>query len=213
MRKMVVCVLFFLATAFSVQTALAATLWDWAFHIDGSLEYTVGPMPVTGTLDPEGLGTLSWTTLTQVDHVFIAFLDFDFSENSYDIEYGSQTGSPLAGQSWEIDEPGWVFGDIFDHVVDGVLDNTNAVPQGLEDDVSIALGWNFTLDPGYLAMVELTIGKEIPLTQLYLSQTDPDSNETIYFSSTLTMSPVPEPGTVLLLGMGLLCFFGRKRRE
>lgn len=116
---------------------------------------------------------------------------------------------PADGQSWEIDEPGWIFGDIYDNLLDGQLDNSNSVPQGLEDDVSLAMGWKFMLTAGETALITLTLSEEVP-QNFYLAQVDPAG--THYFSSTLAIqsssSPVPEPATILLFGTGLIGAFG-----
>ena len=55
------------------------------------------------------------------------------------------------------------------------------------------------------ASINLVLGTALP-SGFYLSQTDPDSSEIIYFSSSLTISPfaVPEPGTWLLIGTGII---------
>jgi len=64
----------------------------------------------------------------------------------------------------------------------GKLDNTNAVPIGLEDDVSLAMGWDFTLLNGQTALASLTLSEGIP-SGFYLGQHDPCGSH--YFSSSL----------------------------
>ena len=72
----------------------------------------------------------------------------------------------------------------------------------------MALGWNFLLDPGQVATVEFLIAQIPPISGFYLIQTDPNSQESIYFSSILTITgginPVSVPGTLALIGIGLL---------
>jgi len=87
----------------------------------------------------------------------------------------------------------------------------------ISDDVSMAMGWNFTLNENETATLEFTVTNTVPLSGFYLAQLDCDSPETgIYFQSQLTVSPanVPEPSIVSLLGTGMviLFLFYRKRQ-
>lgn len=217
-------------------------LYDFGINVDGTTTCLGGPCTTDGVGDLSGvagindggfdyisgLGTITLTLSGTGAHNVDLFLDHEMSEtiNTYYNESGATGGGgPMAGQSWEIDEPGYVFGDIL--LGDGTgtfqtsaLDNFNNVPAGLEDDVSMALGWDFTLAAGETAIATFITSESMPLIGFYLSQTDPDSAEMIYFSSMLEIrggeppTGVPEPGTVTLLGMGLLGLagFGRRRR-
>jgi hypothetical protein len=51
-----------------------------------------------------------------------AMFDFDIDTSSDTTfnENGALVGTLAAGQSWEIDEPGYVFGDVYDNVLSGV---------------------------------------------------------------------------------------------
>lgn len=197
-------------------------LYDWAFNVDGvPYENCWGDtMPTDGALDSEGLGTLTWSTSDAGTHSFIAFFNHDIDDwiNTWFNEYGTAVNTPVVTQSWEIDEPGYLFGNIYNNVLAGSLDNTNAVPQGSEDDVSWAIGWDFTVADGETALISLILGYDIPASGFYLAQTDPDSDYSIYFSSTLSIdggdipAPVPEPATMLLLGTGLVGLVSFRKR-
>lgn len=213
-------VLAFLGISVTPATALSI-LQDWAFYIDGDVyEYWMGDsMPVDGSLDNDGMGTLTWSSDVQGDHTIIAFFDFEISEasNTFFNEFADYSGTPMAEQMWEMDEPFW--GDIYYNAIDGQLDNTNEVPQGFEDDVSFALGWSFTLLENEEATISYVLSDILPDTGFYLSQTDVNSLESIYFTSTLSVdsanvpgpspAPVPEPSTLILFATGCV-FIGRK---
>jgi hypothetical protein len=217
MKKLLIligCILTFFGGRF--QAEALPELFDWAYLIDGTTyEQVLGDsMPVEGTLNAAGLGTLSWETNMAGTHTFIAFFDhqFDPATNTYYNEFGSAMGTPATGQSWEIDEPGWVFGDIYGNTLAGSLDTTNAVPWDSPDDVSWALGWDFALSDGDTVVISLLLSDITPNSGFYLSHTDPESSETIYFSSSLSVStpavPIPEPATFLLMTAGLVALSG-----
>lgn len=210
----------------SVSSAASVQLYDWNFYVDGDRYYALNhdELPAAGSFDEEtGLGTLTWTTGAAGSHTFLAMFDheIDQASNTFFNEFGSAGGPPADGQSWEIDEPGFMFGDIYDNVLEGVLDNTNGVSAGSEDDVSMALGWDFYLEDDQTAEITLnlmllSLHDALPASGFYLQQVDPESNCAIYFYSSLTVSdhaPVPEPATMLLFGPALAGLFGYIRRK
>ena len=223
--KIIFLALLFLWFGISGASAAEINLFDYGFNIDGTVSVpTMGdPVPgvadISGFDDITGLGSISMTIIGVGAHYAVLFVDHEIDEsvNTYYNENGSATGVAAAGQSWEIDEPGFVFGDIFLNFMASTLDNTNDVPAGFEDDVSMALGWDFTLVAGETAMIDFLLSTMAP-NGFYLSHTDPDSAASIHFSSSLNITgggpdPIPEPTTLLLVGIGLvgLAGFGRKK--
>jgi len=178
----------------------------------------------TSGLDAESFGTLSWlisngTGSTLEDVSFFAFLDAEVLEpgNSFFNESGalvdvSGTGpGDTAADTWEIDEPGFLFGDIFTNLLAGSLDQTNAVPQGLEDDVSLALGFRLG---DVLSGERILASFEISRDDIGgLSHTDADLGLTFFFNGSVQVLAVsvPEPGTTALIGPALLWFAASTR--
>ena len=204
LRTSIVAALVLLVAAASPATA-ASTLWELAANADGVFGSSLTGEPPPPGLDTSGidfvtgLGTMTYTQTAPGNHFVIGFFDVDvgISPDIFYNEYGTVFGSPEPGQSWEIDEPSYVFGDIWFNVQDGLLDNTNALPQGLEEDVSMAIGWDYSLPPGGTAVIDFTAGWAEPASGFYLSQTDVDTGETVYLSSTIDITVIPEPLTVL----------------
>ena len=196
------------------------TLDDWIFNIDGTLSegYYGDPFPTTGTLT-DGLGTLSLDVADAGTHNIITFFDYEIDQdlNTFFNESGQTVGSVFsdahATQSWEIDEPKYFFGDIIDNVLAGSLDNYNNVPAGMEDDVGLALGWNFFLSPDDTATISYVLTDVLPTVDFYLKQYDPDSNRSLYFYSAIDIQStgtaarpnitVDEPATGFLMLIGL----------
>ena len=198
------------------------TLFDWGFNIEGVTYCAVdadncdvtglpGGLDAGGFDFATGLGSMSMTITGVGPHSIIAYFDHEIDEaiNTFFNELGSTTGAAAAGQSWEIDEPGFwePAGDIFDNFVAGMLDNTVGFPDS-ENDVAMAMGFDFDLLEGETALVEFFLSTDAPDVDFYLAQLDPDSQLTIYFWGELTITgpggDVPEPGTLGLLALGLL---------
>ena len=112
---------------------------------------------------------------------------------------------------------------------DGVLDYKgdavrlavpNAVPAGSEDDVSMAMGWNFSFAADETAVINFLLGEELP-AGFSVWHSDIESLTSIFFSSTLEIqsdagpAPIPEPATIGLVSIGLfgiLCFRRRIKK-
>lgn len=167
-----------------------------------------------------GLGTIvvditrSVGAVSTVTGSFHSYFDLEIDEplNTFFNEFGALTGT-LGGvnpDSWEIDEPGFLFGDIPFNFEDGALENANGVPSGSNDDVAVALGWNLSLDAGQSASLTLLVsdtGAKAVSSNFFLTHTDPDSSASITFSGALETrsdtDPIPEPSTIFLFGSGL----------
>ena len=167
-----------------------------------SLTYTNG-------LDLDNIGTVVWTVENTSgsaidDFSLFSYLnaDIDFATNTFFNEHASYVGNTTA-QSYEIDEPGYVFGDIFDNLLLGELDNSNAVPLQTPDDVSFALGFDLgRFEAG--EMLQVTV--DLSLNNIGgIMHADSDSNFSYYFNTTVTRSvvTVSEPASFALFVIGL----------
>jgi hypothetical protein len=204
-----------------VSLSAQASLYGYSVNVDGTvtdiLEDPWTSLPAPAGVDVSlfdqvsGIGTITAEITGIGDHIFGAFFDHEVVEtvNTFFNESGAvnNLGDLAAGQSWEIDEPGWKLGDIYDNFVNSALDGTNGVPAGSENDVSMAMGWDFTLAAGETATITLSLSELMPTGGFFLSHYDSMSDYTIYYSSALEITgdgaPVPEPSTVILMAIGL----------
>lgn len=213
-------------------------LFDWAFNVNGTLYENFG-----GGIKPAHTGTFNWTTGLGTMNItlpgsgaraFAVFLDHEINlanAGAQFNEYGATHGTPAAGQTWEIDEPGWaagytpagpILGDIYGHATSSppALENLNSVFSAIPYDVSMALAWNFVTPAGHNAIVGLRVAETAPTGGFYLSHTDAETLATLYFSGNVTFQAtngveLPEPGTWALLGTILVIVAGSglKRRR
>lgn len=199
-------------------------------HLDGVFNDFDGSgigLSFVRNLDADGIGTFTWnfsnnTGQTLNDVWLFGFLDAEIAPdlNSSYNEYGrlesvNGTGAgDIAADSWEIDEPGFSTGDIFDHLIDGALDDQNSVPTGSENDVSLALGfhlgdlfagdsWILTLQTSFDNIGGLVHGDSGLLTEFFFNGTAEVRRGTI---------PVSEPQAYLLMLLGL-CGLAWQRRQ
>ena len=148
---------------------------------------------------------------------FVSFFDAEIDEttNTFFNEYAETDGTPASGQSWEIDEPGYVFGDIYEHAQAGALDGTNGVGIGAPDDVSMAIAFAVaSLAPGQTARFEFLLSEDgDALGGFRLRQRDIDPASTTLITYSGAASIVPEPGTALLVAAGAAALAAYARRE
>jgi hypothetical protein len=212
-----------LIVIFSAQArgATVIGLSDYLVNVDGATGNASLP-GVNATLFNlgSGLGTLTMTVTGAGPHYLGFFVDheIDVNTNGFSNETGILHGTVAGGQSWEIDEPGYVNGDIYINIGHGALDNGIGISvfgnTTFPDDVSMALGWNFNLAAGQTATASFLVSQSAP-SGFFLEQHDPDSDASIYFSSSLSKRgggtpSVPDGGTtfsllfVSMAGLGIL---------
>lgn len=184
----------------------------------------------TNSLNSEGYGNVSWEFLnntgkTLSDVWVFGFLDAEIAEgsNSFFNEHGELISVLGNGKddadpdSWEIDEPGYIFGDIYENLYVGLLDSTNNVGSGSEDDVSMALGFELgDLLDGSSWNVSLSTSLS-DIGGLY--HYDATSDTGFYYNGAVnivsTAPPVvevAEPSSLLLLVFGAFIFGAKRRR-
>jgi hypothetical protein len=171
--------------------AASISLFDLGVNKDGDQP---APANVKYALDDSGLGSVSVIVKGKGEHFVLGYFDYEIGDLFFD-ELGAANGAPGAGESWEIDEPGFTFGNIFLNFQGGALDNTNGI-DGVLEDVAMALGRTFNIVYGGIEVTFYTslLRPDVPF---FLSQTDDETGETIYFWSS---QRVPEPGSLALLG-------------
>ena len=203
--------------------AAAITLFEHALNIDGTVYGAADVLPASVNMaafdTATGIGSITITVSGSGSHSAGLFVDHEIDEatNTFFNESGGTSGTAAAGQHWEIDEPGWTFGNIYGHFVAGALDGTNGVPAGAEDDVSMALAWSFLLASDEVASIRFLVSETQPANGFYLSQFDADSDTSLFFWSTLDIREaggnVPEPAGLALVGIGLLALLRQRLRR
>jgi hypothetical protein len=116
---------------------------------------------------------------------FFVLLDAEIDEarNTFFNEQASVTGQPGNGpadgapDSWQIDEPGFQQGTLYQNLLNARLDNRNAFSGAAVDDVALALGFMLgALKPGETVGVRVLISEDgSVLGPLALTQSDPAS--------------------------------------
>lgn len=190
-------------------------LFEFALNIDGTVYDSLAGDSLPAQIDTSGfdlatgLGSITITAVGAGPHYVAAYFDHEIDEtaNTFFNESGEPVGGLPAGLSWEIDEPGFSFGNIYTNFTTRTLDNLNGVPSSAPEDVSMALGWDFALGAEDTGTVNFYLNTTPPASGFYLHQTDPDSPTypatppwDVYLSSSYTgiTAGVPEPGTILL---------------
>lgn len=237
MRKLVLGVLVLAFSAFLILPAAFAdttSLQESLVAIDANSYHNTFVIPgvnAAGFNTSTGLGTLTFTVSGTGAHKFDAFFDSSLNVPFFN-EFGTTSGSAAVGQTWTIDDPlaGTIFADTKAHTLDsinwipGSTDNFKGACASVydpgcassNDDVSMAMGFNFVLAAGQQEIITLTLSHSSPGGGFFLHEIHPidgcDSNGAnctnssqldLYFSgSAVTQGggppPVPEPSSLLL---------------
>jgi hypothetical protein len=159
----------------------------------------------TSNFDTNGYGSFGWdynnaSTGALQNARLIIFLDADLDRatTTFFNEYGTlinlslppgASAGAVAATGWEIDEPGFLTGDLAQHLLTGVLDQTNSLPAGAPDDVALALSFPLgTLPANAFVRIQGFIS---PTDIGGLRQTDADSNTTLYFNGFVIQNNAP----------------------
>ncbi len=154
---------------------------------------------------------------------FLSFVDAEIAEttNTFFNEIAATSGALAAGQGFEADDPGFGGGDLYDHLLAGALDGTNAVPAGSPNDVALGLSFDLgSLQAGASARIDVMLSERgSRLGSFALTQTDPDASGTVLTFSGVAAAggpgtaPVPEPAAAVVFAFGLAVVARSTRRR
>lgn len=184
----------------------------WGFNVNGThYDSEPGSPALPSNFDTSGfdfatgLGTITMTFGAPGSYTVLSFFDLDGLP--WDNDLGEKTGTPPPEVSWEIGQPGVIVNDFWF----GPLLNQNLI-GGNHRDVALAFGLNFNV-VSENAVAHLSLSPNVPLG-FYLNQTG-SQGEQAYLTGNVEFgtAPVPEPGTLILLGSGLFSLAGLRRRQ
>jgi len=184
--------------------------FDPAINTFGNVGFDV---QFENNLNGDNYGSVTWRVTNDTGSAItnsrlMGFFDADLGLNEFWNEYGEVYGDVSNEySSWEIDEPGYLFGDIYDNLKTGNLDDSNNVPLTWADDVSLALGFDISdWLAGDTIIATFNISEMLEAGQSGLAQFDLATQDKLYFSGNVQMesASVPEPNSLILFCAGLL---------
>jgi hypothetical protein len=177
------------------------------------------------------LGTVSIVVGPGSYNVF-AFFSYAVGAGSFS-QYATTVGTLTAGQVYSVDAPGdpsdggsvtpYTPGFLQNQYSLGTLDNTNHLDSGACastnscEPVGVSLGYtNIVVPDGQNELITFTVSNTPPSDGFYVSQTNPQTGDTLFFSSDPQVQQIasPEPASMALFGsgLGLMLWAVRRRR-
>jgi hypothetical protein len=231
MSNKVVVRAFFLLTISTLSLYADPILNEMAFNINGTLfedvTWTGFPEMVTETTigfdDETGIGKIQLVFspddyIAGESYFILSFFDYDLDYDFYEDESVAITGS-VEGLTWEVDDSYYV-GGLYDVFLDvGYTDNqdlagfdntifgaASADGSSILGDVSLAMGWNFTLDDGESAIITYAFSETepVPGNGFLVTHTNSETQDVLYYTTSFSTTSVPEPAIMTMLAMGCL---------
>jgi PEP-CTERM motif len=205
----------------------SAGFQDWGFNVNGTFYCgvecgsNINAVPGVDLAlfnQTTGLGTITYTTTTGGYFGGWIFDINDVTFGPFFNQYGAVSGSPAAGQTWQIDIPDYLSdsnhtGNIIANSSAGTLDNTNHIPgtaddyfttcstgENCNDATSLAMGFSLPVPAsGNEDLVTLTLSQTRPTSGFYLEQIlpadtsvgGPDATDVdLFLTGTVTTQPI-----------------------